>query len=51
MSVAGGAYKGKNALIIGSNNSAHDIAAELFVAGANVTILQVPTHITCCNGY
>jgi len=34
-------YKGKNAVIVGSNNSAHDIAAELWEQGVdNVTMIQ-----------
>lgn len=40
------AYKGKKAVIVGSNNSAHDIAAALWEADAEVTILQrSSTHI------
>ena len=41
------AYKGKKAVIVGSNNSAHDIAAALWEAGAaNVTMVQrSTTHI------
>jgi putative flavoprotein involved in K+ transport len=39
-------YKGKKAVIIGSNNSAHDIAAALWEKGADVTMVQrTPTHI------
>jgi putative flavoprotein involved in K+ transport len=34
------AYAGKKAVIIGSNNSAHDIAADLWEHGADVTMLQ-----------
>jgi putative flavoprotein involved in K+ transport len=33
-------YKGKKAVIIGSNNSAHDIAAALWEKGADVTMVQ-----------
>jgi putative flavoprotein involved in K+ transport len=33
-------YRGKKAVIIGSNNSAHDIAAALWEAGADVTMVQ-----------
>jgi putative flavoprotein involved in K+ transport len=33
-------YKGKKAIIIGSNNSAHDIAAALWEKGADVTMVQ-----------
>jgi putative flavoprotein involved in K+ transport len=40
------AYKGKRAVVIGSNNSAHDICASLWEAGADVTMVQrSPTHI------
>ena len=39
-------YKGKKAVVIGSNNSAHDICAALFEAGADVTMVQrSSTHI------
>jgi putative flavoprotein involved in K+ transport len=39
-------YAGKKAVIIGSNNSAHDIAAALWEAGADVTMVQrSTTHI------
>jgi len=34
------AYKGKKAVIIGSNNSAHDIAAALWENGCDVTMVQ-----------
>lgn len=40
------AYKGKKAVIIGSNNSAHDIAAALWENDADVTMVQrSSTHI------
>lgn len=40
------AYKGKKVVVVGSNNSAHDICAALWEAGADVTMLQrSPTHI------
>ena len=40
------AYVGKKAVVIGSNNSAHDIAAALWEAGADVTMVQrSTTHI------
>ena len=40
------AYKGKKALVIGSNNSAHDICAALWEGGADVTMIQrSTTHI------
>jgi putative flavoprotein involved in K+ transport len=40
------AYVGKRAVVIGSNNSAHDIAAALWEAGADVTMVQrSTTHI------
>ena len=39
-------YKGKRAIIIGANNSAHDIAAALWEKGADVTMVQrSSTHI------
>ena len=39
-------YKGKKVVIIGSNNSAHDIAAALWEKGADVTMVQrSSTHI------
>lgn len=42
----GGDQTGRRALIIGSNNSAHDIAADLWEHGADVTMLQrSSTHI------
>jgi putative flavoprotein involved in K+ transport len=34
------AYAGKKAVVIGSNNSAHDICAALWEAGAEVTMVQ-----------
>jgi putative flavoprotein involved in K+ transport len=38
---AGGeAWAGKRCLVVGSNNSAHDIAADLWEHGADVTMLQ-----------
>jgi putative flavoprotein involved in K+ transport len=33
-------YKGKNVVVIGSNNSAHDICAALVEAGVDVTMVQ-----------
>jgi putative flavoprotein involved in K+ transport len=40
------AWRGKRAVVIGSNNSAHDIAAALWEAGADVTMVQrSSTHI------
>lgn len=39
-------YKGKRVAVIGSNNSAHDICAALWEAGADVTMVQrSSTHI------
>ena len=39
-------YTGKKAVVIGSNNSAHDIAADLWESGADVTMVQrSSTHI------
>ncbi|HEX7264006.1 MAG TPA: NAD(P)/FAD-dependent oxidoreductase [Candidatus Dormibacteraeota bacterium] len=40
------AYRGKKAVVIGSNNSAHDIAAALWEVGADVTMVQrSSTHV------
>ncbi len=40
------AYAGKNVVVIGSNNSAHDICAALWEHGANVTMVQrSSTHV------
>ena len=40
------AYRGKRALVIGSNNSAHDICAALWEHGADVTMIQrSSTHV------
>jgi putative flavoprotein involved in K+ transport len=40
------AYRGRKAVVIGSNNSAHDICAALWEAGADVTMVQrSSTHI------
>ncbi|HYH89565.1 MAG TPA: NAD(P)/FAD-dependent oxidoreductase [Solirubrobacteraceae bacterium] len=40
------AYQGKRCVVIGSNNSAHDICAALWEAGADVTMVQrSSTHI------
>ena len=36
----GEAWKGKNALVIGSGNSGHDIAQDLHSSGAKVTLVQ-----------
>jgi len=42
----GDKYAGKKAVVIGSNNSAHDICADLWEHGANVTMVQrSSTHI------
>lgn len=39
-------YKGKKAVVLGSNNSAHDICAALWESGADVTMVQrSSTHI------
>lgn len=39
-------YAGKKAIVIGSNNSAHDICADLWEHGADVTMIQrTSTHI------
>ena len=44
---AGGeAFRGKTAIVIGSNNSAHDICADFYENGADVTMVQrTSTHI------
>ncbi|MGC2786836.1 MAG: NAD(P)/FAD-dependent oxidoreductase [Roseiarcus sp.] len=40
------AFKGKTVVVIGSNNSAHDICAALYEAGVDVTMVQrSSTHI------
>ena len=40
------AYKGKKVVVVGSNNSSHDICAALWEAGADVTMVQrSSTHI------
>jgi len=42
----GEAFAGKKAVVIGSNNSAHDICADLYEHGADVTMVQrSSTHI------
>jgi putative flavoprotein involved in K+ transport len=42
----GEAYKGKKVVVIGSNNSSHDICAALWEVGADVTMVQrSSTHI------
>ncbi|MBV8448991.1 MAG: NAD(P)/FAD-dependent oxidoreductase [Hyphomicrobiales bacterium] len=42
----GEAYKGKKCVVIGSNNSAHDICADLWEHGADVTMVQrSSTHV------
>lgn len=42
----GAGWEGKKALVLGSNNSAHDIAADLWEQGAEVTMIQrSSTHI------
>jgi putative flavoprotein involved in K+ transport len=41
------AYRGKQCVVIGSNNSAHDICADLWEHGADVTMVQrSSTHIS-----
>ncbi|MDB5616962.1 NAD(P)/FAD-dependent oxidoreductase [Tardiphaga sp.] len=43
-------YAGRKAVVIGSNNSAHDICAALWEAGADVTMVQrSSTHIVKSN--
>lgn len=42
----GDAYRGKRCVVLGSNNSAHDICADLWEHGADVTMVQrSSTHI------
>jgi putative flavoprotein involved in K+ transport len=42
----GEAYRGKHCVVLGSNNSAHDICADLWEQGADVTMIQrSTTHI------
>jgi len=42
----GDKYRGKKCIVIGSNNSAHDICADLWEHGADVTMIQrSSTHI------
>ena len=42
----GGAWKGRNALVIGTGNSGHDIAQDLYSSGARVTLVQrSPTQV------
>lgn len=45
--VGGAEYRGKKCVVVGSNNSAHDICADLYEQGAaNVTMVQrTSTHI------
>ncbi len=41
------AYRGKHCIVLGSNNSAHDISAALYEQGADVTMIQrSSTHIS-----
>ena len=43
----GDAWRGKQCVVIGSNNSSHDICADLWEHGADVTMLQrSPTHVS-----
>jgi putative flavoprotein involved in K+ transport len=45
--VSGEAFKGKKCVVIGSNNSAHDICADLWEHGADVTMVQrSSTHVS-----
>jgi putative flavoprotein involved in K+ transport len=42
----GESYRGKKCVVIGSNNSSHDICADLYEHGADVTMIQrTSTHI------
>jgi putative flavoprotein involved in K+ transport len=46
----GDAWRGKKALVIGTGNSGHDIAQDLYSGGAKVTIVQrSPTLIINCD--
>ncbi|MBW8853756.1 MAG: NAD(P)/FAD-dependent oxidoreductase [Bradyrhizobium sp.] len=46
----GEAWKGKRALVIGTGNSGHDIAQDLYSSGASVTLVQrSPTLIINCD--
>src|SRR4051812_14817693 len=46
----GGPWRGKKAVVIGTGNSGHDIAQDLYSAGAEVTIVQrSPTLIIQCD--
>jgi len=46
----GAAWKGKRALVIGTGNSGHDIAQDLYSSGAVVTLVQrSPTLIINCD--
>lgn len=41
------AYRGKHCIVLGSNNSAHDISAALFEQGADVAMIQrSSTHVS-----
>ncbi len=43
---SGAAWKGRNALVIGTGNSGHDVAQDLCASGARVTIVQRnPTYV------
>jgi putative flavoprotein involved in K+ transport len=42
----GAAWKGRNTLVLGTGNSAHDVAQDLQASGANVSLIQrSPTYI------
>src|SRR3954468_9370230 len=46
----GAAWEGKRALVIGTGNSGHDIAQDLYSSGASVTLVQrSPTLIINCD--
>src|SRR6188508_1135016 len=48
--VDGEAWRGKRAVVIGTGNSGHDIAQDLYSAGAQVTLVQrSPTLIIQCD--
>jgi cation diffusion facilitator CzcD-associated flavoprotein CzcO len=42
----GSAWKGRKVLVLGTGNSAHDVAQDLHCSGASVTLIQrSPTHV------
>src|SRR5205807_4966846 len=48
--VDGDDWKGRRAVVIGTGNSGHDLAQDLYIAGAQVTLVQrSPTLIINCD--